>query len=105
MTTRRLNTAHARLTKIIALMSGGASALLAAPAKGLTLADKQAVNRALLACGANIAEGATLSFSLMYVTGDPLVDGTVTTLVSDWDSIGITVTDDQIAGKRGRRNA
>ena len=43
-------------------------------------------------CGANIAEGATLSFSLMYVTGDPLVDGTVTTLVSDWDSIGITVT-------------
>jgi hydroxypyruvate reductase len=37
-------------------MSGGASALLAAPAQGLTLADKQAVNRALLACGANIAE-------------------------------------------------
>ncbi|HEY3848447.1 MAG TPA: glycerate kinase [Acetobacteraceae bacterium] len=41
---------------VLALMSGGASALLAAPAKGLTLADKQAVNRALLACGANIAE-------------------------------------------------
>ena len=41
---------------VIALMSGGASALLAAPAPGLTLADKQAINRALLACGANIAE-------------------------------------------------
>jgi hydroxypyruvate reductase len=41
---------------VLALMSGGASALLAAPAPGLTLADKQAVNRALLACGANIAE-------------------------------------------------
>ena len=41
---------------VIALMSGGASALCAAPAAGLTLADKQAVNRALLACGANIAE-------------------------------------------------
>jgi hydroxypyruvate reductase len=41
---------------VLALMSGGASALLAAPAQGLTLADKQAVNRALLACGANIAE-------------------------------------------------
>jgi glycerate-2-kinase len=41
---------------VVALMSGGASALLAAPAPGLTLADKQAVNRALLACGANIAE-------------------------------------------------
>ena len=36
---------------VMALMSGGASALLAAPAPGLTLADKQAVNRALLACG------------------------------------------------------
>jgi glycerate 2-kinase len=41
---------------VVALMSGGASALLAAPASGLTLADKQAVNRALLACGANISE-------------------------------------------------
>src|ERR1700760_3650114 len=41
---------------VIALMSGGASALLAAPVPGLTLADKQAVNRALLACGANITE-------------------------------------------------
>jgi hydroxypyruvate reductase len=41
---------------VIALMSGGASALLAAPAPGLTLADKQVVNRALLACGANISE-------------------------------------------------
>jgi glycerate 2-kinase len=41
---------------VIALMSGGASALLAAPAQGVTLADKQAVNRALLACGANITE-------------------------------------------------
>jgi glycerate 2-kinase len=41
---------------VIALMSGGASALLAAPVPGLTLADKQAINRALLACGANITE-------------------------------------------------
>ncbi|HEX3348541.1 MAG TPA: glycerate kinase [Acetobacteraceae bacterium] len=41
---------------VIALMSGGASALMALPAEGLTLADKQAVNRALLASGANISE-------------------------------------------------
>lgn len=41
---------------VLALISGGASALLAAPAPGLTLADKQAVNRALLACGAKIDE-------------------------------------------------
>ncbi|MBV9539564.1 MAG: DUF4147 domain-containing protein, partial [Acidisphaera sp.] len=41
---------------VIALMSGGASALLALPAPGLTLADKQAVNRALLASGAHIGD-------------------------------------------------
>ena len=38
------------------LISGGGSALLALPAPGLTLVDKQAINRALLACGANISE-------------------------------------------------
>lgn len=41
---------------VIALISGGGSALLSAPAEGLTLADKQAVNRALLASGAAIRE-------------------------------------------------
>ena len=41
---------------VICLMSGGGSALLAAPAPGLTLADKQAVNRALLKSGADIGE-------------------------------------------------
>jgi hydroxypyruvate reductase len=41
---------------VIALMSGGASALLALPAPGLALSDKQAVNRALLASGAVIGE-------------------------------------------------
>jgi hydroxypyruvate reductase len=41
---------------VIALISGGASAIMALPAPGLTLADKQAVNRALLASGAVIGE-------------------------------------------------
>jgi glycerate 2-kinase len=41
---------------VLALISGGGSALCAAPAAGLTLADKQAINRALLASGANILE-------------------------------------------------
>ena len=41
---------------VLALMSGGASALMPLPAAGLTLADKQAVNRALLASGATIGE-------------------------------------------------
>ena len=41
---------------VIALISGGGSSLLSLPAPGLTLADKQAVNRALLASGAAIGE-------------------------------------------------
>ena len=41
---------------VICLLSGGGSALMAAPASGLTLADKQNVNRALLKSGADIAE-------------------------------------------------
>jgi hydroxypyruvate reductase len=41
---------------VLALISGGGSALCAAPAPGLTLEDKQAINRALLASGANISE-------------------------------------------------
>lgn len=40
--------------RVIALISGGGSALLALPATGVTLADKQAVSRALLASGAPI---------------------------------------------------
>jgi len=41
---------------VVALMSGGGSSLLVAPGEGLTLADKQAVNAALLASGATISE-------------------------------------------------
>lgn len=41
---------------VIALLSGGGSALLVAPALGLTLADKQGLTDALLACGATIHE-------------------------------------------------
>ena len=41
---------------MLALISGGGSALLSLPATGLTLADKQAVNKALLASGARIDE-------------------------------------------------
>ncbi len=42
--------------RVIALISGGGSALLPAPAPGLTLADKAAVNRLLLANGYEITE-------------------------------------------------
>jgi glycerate 2-kinase len=41
---------------VLCLVSGGASALLALPGGAVTLADKQAVNRALLKSGAHIRE-------------------------------------------------
>lgn len=56
---QRLFDAVANLTAddlVIALMSGGGSALLASPGAGITLDDARAIHRALLACGASIAE-------------------------------------------------
>lgn len=41
---------------VLFLISGGGSALMTAPAEGVSLEDKQAVNKALLACGAHIGE-------------------------------------------------
>ena len=57
---------------VVALMSGGASALVALPAPGLTLADKQAINRALLACGANITEMNAVRKHLSAIKGGRL---------------------------------
>jgi glycerate 2-kinase len=41
---------------MLCLISGGGSSLLTMPAEGMTLEDKQAVNSALLKCGATISE-------------------------------------------------
>ena len=57
---------------VIALMSGGASALLAAPAPGLSLEDKQAINRALLASGATISEMNAVRKHLSAIKGGRL---------------------------------
>ena len=57
---------------VLALMSGGGSALLTRPAAGLTLADKQAITRALLASGATIAEMNCVRRHLSAVKGGRL---------------------------------
>jgi hydroxypyruvate reductase len=57
---------------VLVLMSGGASALLSLPASDVTLADKQAINRALLACGAGIAEMNTVRKHLSAIKGGRL---------------------------------
>jgi hydroxypyruvate reductase len=57
---------------VLALISGGASALLVAPAEGVSLAEKQAVNAALLASGAPIDRMNTLRKHLSRVKGGQL---------------------------------
>ena len=57
---------------VLALISGGASALLVAPVAGVTLAEKQAVNAALLASGAPISAINTVRKHLSRVKGGQL---------------------------------
>lgn len=57
---------------VLALISGGASALLCAPAQGMTLAEKQAINVALLASGAPISAMNTVRKHLSRVKGGQL---------------------------------
>ena len=57
---------------VLCLISGGGSALLSLPAPGVSLADKQAVNRALLKSGATIAEMNCLRKHLSAIKGGRL---------------------------------
>ena len=57
---------------VLFLVSGGGSALLSLPAPGLTLADKQAINKALLRSGANITEMNCVRKHLSAVKGGRL---------------------------------
>lgn len=73
---------------VIALVSGGGSSLLVAPAPELTLADKQAVNQALLASGTSISEMNCVRRHLSAVKGGRLAAAChparlVTLLISD----------------------
>ncbi|MGD8263551.1 MAG: glycerate kinase [Desulfobacterales bacterium] len=57
---------------VLCVISGGGSALLVAPAEGITLEDKQEVTRFLLACGADIHEINTVRKHLSRVKGGGL---------------------------------
>ena len=57
---------------VLVLLSGGASANWIAPAAGITLAEKQAVTRALLRCGAAIGEMNALRKHLSRIKGGRL---------------------------------
>jgi glycerate 2-kinase len=73
---------------VVCLISGGGSALLTAPAEGITLQDKQAINQALLKSGAAIDEMNCVRKHLSALKGGRLAARcaparVVTLLVSD----------------------
>lgn len=73
---------------VLCLISGGGSALLGLPAEGLKLADKQAVNKALLKSGATIAEMNCVRRHLSAIKGGRLAAAAaparvVTLMISD----------------------
>jgi glycerate 2-kinase len=57
---------------VLCLISGGGSALLALPAPGVTLADKQSLNKALLKSGATITEMNCVRKHLSAIKGGKL---------------------------------
>jgi hydroxypyruvate reductase len=73
---------------VLCLISGGGSSLLALPAAGITLADKQALGKALLASGAAISEMNCVRKHLSSIKGGRLALAcaparVVTLLISD----------------------
>jgi glycerate 2-kinase len=73
---------------VICLISGGGSSLMVLPGEGVTLADKQAINRALLASGATIGEMNCVRRHLSSIKGGRLAAAchparVVTLLISD----------------------
>lgn len=90
---------------VVCLISGGASALLSLPAEGLTLADKQAVNKALLRSGAPIQEMNAVRKAMSAIKGGRLAAAAaparvVTYLISDvpGDEPGVIGSGPTVAG-------
>ncbi len=57
---------------VLVLISGGGSALTPAPVEGISLAEKQSLTKALLACGADIREMNTLRKHISRIKGGQL---------------------------------
>ncbi len=73
---------------VLCLISGGGSALLVAPIEGISLDDKQAINRALLKSGASISEMNCVRRHLSAIKGGRLAAAchpakVITLLISD----------------------
>ncbi|MEA3002582.1 MAG: glycerate 2-kinase [Sphingomonadales bacterium] len=69
---------------LLVLLSGGGSALLAAPTAGVTLADKQATTRLLLRSGATIAEINSVRKHLSRIKGGRLAVAAGRAHVTTW---------------------
>ena len=67
---------------VLVVLSGGASSLLAAPAVGLTLKEKQHTTRLLLRSGATIREINTVRKHLSGIKGGRLANATSATVIS-----------------------
>ena len=68
--------------RVLVLLSGGASALWAAPAAGLTLGDKTELSRGLLKCGADIHEMNTVRRHVSRIKGGRLAKATLAPLLT-----------------------
>lgn len=97
---------------VVALISGGGSALLPSPPPGMSLDDEIAINEALLACGAPIAAMNTLRKHLSDIKGGRLALAAypakvVTLVVSDipGDNPAFVASGPTVADRASRREA
>jgi len=97
---------------VVALISGGGSALLPSPPEGMTLADEIAVNEALLASGAPISAMNTVRKHLSTIKGGRLALAAnparvVTLVVSDipGDNPAFVASGPTVPEKTGRQEA